>query len=77
MGDGQGNFRSAVVEGLKLEPNHSYDIKVADVNGDGRPDLVIMYEMTATTTLAERDGSVQVFLNRGVKPGAGSSSRAK
>lgn len=77
LGDGQGNFRSAAVEGLKLDPNHSYDIKVADVNGDGRPDLIIMYEMTATTTLAERNGSVQVFLNRGVKPVSGSSSRAK
>ena len=77
LGDGHGNFKSASLEGLKLDPNHSYDIKVADVNGDGRPDIIMMYEMTATTSLAERDGSVQVFLNRGVQPASENINRAK
>jgi hypothetical protein len=54
------------VSGLKLEPNTNYDIKVVDVNGDGRPDVILMYESAATTVLAPRDGSIEVFLNRGV-----------
>jgi hypothetical protein len=66
LGDGKGGFTRAAVSGLKLEPNTNYDIKVADVNGDGRPDVILMYESAATTVLAPRDGSIEVFLNRGV-----------
>ena len=65
LGDGKGGFTRATVSGLKLEPNTNYDIKVADVNGDGRPDVILMYESAATTVLAARDGSIEVFLNRG------------
>ena len=68
LGDGKGGFTRATVEGLKLEPNTNYDIKVADVNGDGRPDVILMYESAATTVLAPRDGSIEVFLNRGAAP---------
>lgn len=77
LGDGKGNFKSAKIEGLTLDPNHAYDVKVADVNGDGRPDVILMYEMTAVTTLAERDGSVQVFLNRGVKAASAATTGGK
>jgi len=50
-----------------------YDLKVTDVNGDKRPDVIIMYESGASTNAAEasrsgfaaRNGSVHVFLNRG------------
>jgi VCBS repeat protein len=65
LGDGKGGFTRATVSGLKLEPNTNYDIKIADVNGDGRPDVILMYESAASTVLAARDGSIQVFLNRG------------
>jgi hypothetical protein len=68
LGDGKGGFARATVSGLKLEQNTNYDIKVADVNGDGRPDVIVMYESAATTVLAARDGSIQVFLNRGTAP---------
>src|SRR5262249_36395085 len=44
LGDGKGNFSRAHLEGLKLDENNLYDIKVADVNGDGRPDVILMYE---------------------------------
>jgi hypothetical protein len=55
LGDGKGGFTRAAVEGLKLEPNTNYDIKVADVNGDGRPDVILMYESSSATALsAER-----------------------
>jgi len=67
LGDGKGGFTRARVEGLKLDENTNYDITVADVNGDGRPDLILMYESGgAGTTFSARDGSIQVFLNRGV-----------
>jgi hypothetical protein len=66
LGDGKGGFTRATVSGLKLEPNANYDIRIADVNGDGKPDVILMYESGATTMLAARDGSIEVFLNRGV-----------
>jgi hypothetical protein len=40
---------------------------VADVNGDARPDVILMYEAESATSLSTRNGSVHVFLNRGVE----------
>ena len=65
LGDGKGGFSRATVSGLTLPPNANYDIKVADVNGDGRPDVILMYESSAVTVLAAQNGSIHVFLNRG------------
>ncbi len=65
LGDGKGGFTRANIEGLQAEPNTNYDLRVADVNGDGKPDVIIMYESGATTRLAHQDGSIHVFLNRG------------
>jgi hypothetical protein len=65
LGDGKGGFTRANLDGLKAEPNTNYDLTVADVNRDGRPDLIIMYESGASTRLADQDGSIKVFLNRG------------
>ncbi|HKB78588.1 MAG TPA: FG-GAP and VCBS repeat-containing protein [Thermoanaerobaculia bacterium] len=71
LGDRKGGFAQAKVEGVKLDPNTNYDITVADVNGDGRPDLIVMYESAgASTTFGQRDGSIAVFLNRGAAPAA-------
>lgn len=64
LGDGKGNFKKADVSGVKLDPNPFYDLRVADVNGDGRPDLIIGYE-AGGTTLGQRDGSIHVYLNEG------------
>jgi hypothetical protein len=60
LGDGKGGFKRAVVEGLELPPNSSYEIAVADVNGDGRDDVVMMFE-----ALNRGDGSIRVWLNMG------------
>jgi hypothetical protein len=64
-GDGKGGFTRAKLAGVTLDPNTNYDVRVADVNGDGRPDLIVMYETTGKTAFAVRDGSIHVFLNRG------------
>ena len=64
LGDGKGGFTRATVQGLTLEDLVGYDIKVADVNGDGRPDVILMYESGAKTAFASQDGSIRVFLNR-------------
>ncbi|HVS32797.1 MAG TPA: VCBS repeat-containing protein [Thermoanaerobaculia bacterium] len=66
LGDGKGGFKQAAIEGLNAEMKPSYDIKVADVNQDGRPDVLVMYESTAMSSLGLQDGSIQVFLNQGV-----------
>ena len=66
LGDGKGGFTRATLAGFTIEPRVTYDIKVADVNRDGRPDIIMMYESDSTTMLAPRNGSVHVYLNRGV-----------
>ncbi len=65
VGDGKGGFARAAVEGLSLRPQANYDVTVADVNGDSRPDVIVMYESESATSLSARNGSVHVFLNRG------------
>jgi len=65
LGDGKGSFTLAKVDGLPVDENATYDLKVADVNGDKKPDVILMYETSGTTALADRDGSIHVFLNRG------------
>jgi len=62
LGDGKGRFSQAVAEGVKLGMHTMYDLKFADVNADGRPDLVLMFEELTNA----KDGSVRVFLNEGV-----------
>ena len=68
LGDGKGNFARAKLDGLTAERKVTYDLKVADVNGDGRPDVIIMYEADQVTAFSPRNGSIQVFLNQGPEP---------
>ena len=65
LGDGRGAFRRASVEGVTIARQLNYHLKSADVNGDGRPDLIVMYE--ADEPPAPRNGKIEVFLNRGVE----------
>jgi len=65
LGDGKGGFTRAKIEGLTVEPRTNYDLKVADVNGDGLPDVIIMYESSGKGAFSQRDGSIHVFLNQG------------
>jgi len=65
LGDGAGGFRRAVVEGMSLPSQRMYDLKIADLNQDRRPDVMVMFEATETTAFASKDGSVRVFLNLG------------
>ena len=74
LGDGKGGFTRVTAEGLKLEPETNYDLRVADLNGDGRPDVIIMYETSSTTSLSPRTGSIHVFLNRGPAPASSVAS---
>jgi hypothetical protein len=66
LGDGKGNFEKAQIEGLALAGQRSYDVTVADVNADKRPDVVVMYEADSGSAFSPKNGAVQVFLNRGV-----------
>ncbi|HEY0141411.1 MAG TPA: VCBS repeat-containing protein [Thermoanaerobaculia bacterium] len=65
LGDGSGSFKRAVVEGITMPGLLNYDVKVADLNADKRPDVIIMYESDETTAFSPKNGKVQVFLNRG------------
>ncbi|TML18443.1 MAG: VCBS repeat-containing protein, partial [Actinobacteria bacterium] len=77
LGDGKGNFTRAKTKGLSLRALTNYDVTVADVNGDGRPDVIIMYESANETRSGLQDGSIQVFLNRGVEGAAVKSEKKK
>ena len=70
LGDGKGGFTTAKVEGIKLDANTTYDFKLADVDGDGKPDLILMYESAGNTAFGVKDGSIHVYLNRGGTPSA-------
>ena len=65
LGDGKGGFARATIEGIELRPEANYDLMVADVNADSRPDVIVMYESESATSLSTRNGSVHVYLNRG------------
>lgn len=67
LGDGKGGFTDVGVVGMPLLQNMNYDVKVADVNGDKRPDVILMFETSGMTALSDRDGAVKVFLNRGAE----------
>ncbi len=62
LNDGACVFREALTEGISIPPNTLYDIMVADVNHDGRPDIILMFESGGR---GRGDGSIQVYLNRG------------
>jgi hypothetical protein len=66
LGDGKGNFKRAEIEGLELSDLPNYDLEVADIDGDGRPDIILMYAAETGTGLAPRRAAVEVWLNRGV-----------
>lgn len=81
LGDGNGNFSRASVDGLTLDENNLYDVKVADVNGDKRPDVILMYETMQIhrddflrMAVQDRPGSIKVYLNRGAKKSAATAA---
>lgn len=65
LGKGDGTFVRGEVPGLKLEPQRTYDLQLADLDGDKRLDVLISYESDETTAFADKNGSIHVFLNRG------------
>jgi hypothetical protein len=68
LGDGKGGFSEAKLTGIKAEPQTNYDLTVADVNKDGRPDVIISYESDKQGALGFQNGSIHVFLNMGLEP---------
>lgn len=68
LGDGAGGFKRAAVEGLPLAGMINYDVTIADVNRDSKPDVIVMYESDETSAFGAKNGKVQVFLNRGTAP---------
>lgn len=67
LGDGNGGFKRAGLAGLPVLPQQTYDLKVVDVNGDKRLDVVLMYESDERSAFQARNGSVRVYLNRGTE----------
>ena len=65
LGDGKGGFTRAHIDGIKAEPQTNYDLTIADVNKDGRPDVIICYETDKQGALGFQNGSIHVFLDEG------------
>jgi len=70
-GDGEGHFRKVDLRGIKIRPNPVYDLKAADLNRDGREDLIVMYE--SGDKFSNKDGSIEVFLS----PGGGQKAEGR
>jgi hypothetical protein len=66
LGDGGGGFAAATLEGLQIAEKPIYDLNVADVNRDGKLDVLVMYE-SAGKSLVDRTGGIQVFLGSGAE----------
>ncbi len=67
LGDGKGGFRRVEAAGIKLPPQRTYDLIVTDLNRDKRPDVMVMFEAKQPVSTSPRNGSVRVYLNRGVQ----------
>ena len=65
-GNGDGTFSTPVIAGGYRE---SYDtVKAADLNGDGRSDLILYTAGTGTLALSSSGGSVGLVLHAGMAP---------
>jgi hypothetical protein len=67
LGDGKGEFTRASVEGIAIPALRNYDLTVTDVNGDKRPDILILFEAESANAMSKKNGRVQVYLNQGPK----------
>jgi hypothetical protein len=61
LGNGDGTFQPAVVYSAGANQSGTLSVAIADVNGDGKPDVVV----TTETNLSEGDGSAAVLLGNG------------
>ncbi len=73
LGDGKGGFTSAAATGIDLPDRTTYDIKVADVNGDRRDDILLMFEKSDRSS----DGSIRVWLGKGPAAAGGAKDGEK
>jgi len=63
LGNGDGTFQTAVTYETGGAPNHS--LEVADVNGDGKLDLIVSSCAANASTCGSTDGVVSVLLGNG------------
>ena len=73
LGNGDGTFQSPV---SSLGPVDASCLRVADVNGDGRPDALVCSQNTVAVLMGNGDGSFQPFTNTNFNTGFGPNTPA-
>jgi hypothetical protein len=63
LGNGDGTFQPAVT--YRSGGNRALSVAIADLNGDGKPDLVVLNDLTPPVPCASLCSNVSVLLGRG------------
>src|SRR4029077_9673154 len=61
LGNGDGTFHAAVSYGTGGQ--YAYSVAVGDVNGDGKPDLVVAHQLSVAVLLGNGDGTFQTAMS--------------
>jgi hypothetical protein len=70
IGNGDGTFTTSPLGALSLPNDHPQTVAVADLNNDGKLDLIVAGGETVDVWLGNGDGTFHLFSQQGLSPAA-------